>query len=102
MRGGWGLLMLARFASWTRWPAPLLGTAADQQRLPARSLARRYARSRLQLSFELVEEAPIGVFRDDLLRRFFDCAVFAQAQRIKPDRVLGIVVTPAIVRKVLQ
>jgi hypothetical protein len=58
--------------------------------------------SRLQLAFELVEKAPIGVFRDDLLRRFFDCAVFAQAQRIEADRVLGIVVTPFVVRKVLQ
>src|SRR5271155_392702 len=59
-------------------------------------------RSRLQLAFELVQEAPIGVFGDDLLRRRFDKAHIAQAQRIEADRVLGIVFPPSVVRDVTE
>src|SRR5215472_15805375 len=58
--------------------------------------------SRLQLALELVEESPIGAVGDNLLWGFFDCAVFAQTECIEADRILGIVVTPFVVRKVLQ
>src|SRR6516225_2208431 len=56
--------------------------------------------SRLQLAFELVKKAPIGAVGDDLLWRSFDCAVFAKAQGVEADCVLGIVVTPFVIRKV--
>ena len=50
--------------------------------------------SRLQLALEFVEEAPIGVFGEDLVRVRFDQTRFVKAQGIKPDRVLGVVVPP--------
>src|SRR6516162_4864831 len=56
--------------------------------------------SRLQLTFELVEEAPIGTLGNDLLRARFDHADFVQAQRVKADRVLGIVFAPFVVGNV--
>src|SRR5467141_3238350 len=59
-------------------------------------------RSRLQLAFELVQEAPIGVVGDDLLRARFDKAHVAQAQCIEADRVLGVVVPPFVVRVLAQ
>src|ERR1700736_3020878 len=57
------------------------------------------ARSRLQLAFELVQEAPIGAVRDDLLRARLDEAGFVQAQGIESDRVLGVVLPPFVVRQ---
>src|SRR5215472_8970403 len=45
----------------------------------------------LQLAFELIQEAPIGAFGNDLLRARLDHAHFVQAERVKPDRVLGVV-----------
>src|SRR6266478_4368015 len=59
-------------------------------------------RSRLQLAFELVQEAPIGALGDDLLRARFDEARFTHAQCIEADRVLGIVVAPFVIRNTGQ
>jgi hypothetical protein len=58
--------------------------------------------SRLQLAFELVEKAPMGVFGDGLLRGRFEEAHVAQAQRVKADRVLWIVFPPSVVRDLTQ
>src|ERR1700719_3444861 len=57
--------------------------------------------SRLQLAFELVEEAPVGALGDDLLRGRLDEPGVAHAQRVEPDRVLWVVLPPSIVRNVL-
>src|SRR6516225_3256568 len=45
---------------------------------------------RLQLAFELVQETPIGIFGDDLLRARLDHADFVQAKGVKADRVFGV------------
>ena len=39
--------------------------------------------SRLQLAFEFIEETPIGMFRDELLRAGLDQPCFMQSQRVK-------------------
>src|SRR6516165_12243297 len=56
---------------------------------------------RLQLAFERVEEAPIRVLGDDLLRGQLDEARLAHPQRVKPDRVLGVVLPPYVVSNIL-
>ena len=57
---------------------------------------------RPQLAFQFVEEAPIGVLGDDLLRRRLDQTVFMEAQRVEADRVLGIVFAPSIVGNIVE
>src|SRR5215469_5950533 len=47
--------------------------------------------SRLQLAFDLVEKAPIGAVGDDLLRARFYETRLAHAQRVEPQRILGVV-----------
>src|SRR5262249_16317374 len=61
------------------------------------SLASEILFSSLQLAFELVEKAPIGAVGDDLLWVRLDHAGFMQAQRVKPESVLVIVLTPFVV-----
>src|SRR5690242_11078652 len=60
------------------------------------------AASRLQLVFELVEEVPIGMFCHNLGWCRFDQTGFLEAQRIKPDRVLGVVLPPLVVWQLAQ
>src|SRR5215831_11885307 len=57
---------------------------------------------RPQLAFQFVEEAPIGVLGDDLLRRRLDQADFMEAQRIEAERFLGIVFPPSIVGNIVE
>src|SRR6516162_325739 len=59
-------------------------------------------RSRLQLAFELVEEAPISALGDDLLRARFDEPRFAHTQSIKPHCILGVVFAPFVIGKLAQ
>src|SRR5215831_10817871 len=59
-------------------------------------------RLRLQLVFEVVEEAPIGVFGEDLVWCRFDQTRLVKAQGIKPNRILGVVVPPFVVRQFAQ
>jgi hypothetical protein len=61
-----------------------------------------FGRSRLQLAFELVEEAPIRVVGDDLLWARLYHPYFVQSKRIEPNRVLGIVLAPFVVRDLVQ
>src|SRR5262249_53728296 len=56
----------------------------------------------LELALELVEEAPVGCVGDHFVGREFDHAGFAQPQRIEANRILGIIVTPFVVRDLLQ
>src|SRR6516165_7385597 len=58
--------------------------------------------SSLELALELVEEAPVGCVGDHFVGREFDHAGFAQPQRIEANRILGIIVTPFVVRDLLQ
>src|SRR6516165_545211 len=58
--------------------------------------------SRLQLAFELVQKAPIGTFGDDLLRGGSKEAQFVQPKCIKPNRILGVVYPPSVVRYLAQ
>src|SRR6266404_4450714 len=74
-----------------------VGSAASaSRRLPV------YCSSRLQLAFELVQEAPIRAVGDDLLRARFDHTSVAHAQCIEADRVLGVVVAPFLIRNAAQ
>src|SRR5437016_454428 len=57
---------------------------------------------RLQLAFELVEEAPIGAVGDDLLRARLDEAQFAQTQGIESNRDLGLVFAAFVVRQTAE
>src|SRR5262249_10488502 len=77
-----------------RWVPADAGTSGYQSG-PAAS-------SRLQLALELVQEAPIGRFCDQLVRCRLDHADFAQAQRVEAKRVRGIVLAPLVVRDFLQ
>src|SRR6516162_2028606 len=58
--------------------------------------------SRFQLAFELVKEAPVRAVDDDLLRARLDEARFAHAQGVEPERIIGIVFAPFVVRVVVQ
>src|SRR5215467_1519357 len=55
--------------------------------------------SRLQLAFELVEEAPVRAIGDDLLRARLDKADIMHAQRIESHGILGVVFPPFVVGK---
>src|SRR5437764_15384737 len=48
--------------------------------------------SRLQLAFQLIEEAPVGAVGEDLFRTGFDQTGLVQSQRVEAQRVLGIVI----------
>src|SRR5262245_690872 len=56
----------------------------------------------LQLSLQLVEEAPVGTLSEDLLRGGLDEARLAKPERIEAHRVVGIVLFPLPVRHFLQ
>src|SRR6516162_6149609 len=60
------------------------------------SPASEILRSRLQLAFDFVQKAPVGTLSDDLLRARLDEACVAEAQRVEPDRVLGVVFAPFV------
>src|SRR5262252_818001 len=60
------------------------------------------SRSRLQLAFELVEEAPIRALGDDLVGARLDQTGLMQTERIEPQRVFGVVFAPLLVRDVTQ
>src|SRR5690242_3593237 len=56
----------------------------------------------LQLEFELVEEAPIRVLGDELLRGGVDQPRLVQAQGVEAERVLRVVLPPNIVADLAQ
>src|SRR5262249_58152632 len=56
--------------------------------------------SRFQLALQFVEKAPVRAVSDDLLRARFDHADLAQAERVEPESVFGIVIAPFSVRDV--
>src|SRR5438876_558197 len=58
--------------------------------------------SRLQLAFELVEEALIRAVGNDLLRTAFDRAQLMQPQRIEAYRVLRVELPPGAVEVLVQ
>src|SRR6516162_10149879 len=61
-----------------------------------------FRRSRLQLAFQLVEEAPIRTLGDDLLRGGLDYAGLAQQQRKEAHGVLGVIIAPFVVDDVVH
>src|SRR5690242_8598658 len=65
-------------------------------------LMKQSAGSRLHLALEFVEEAPVGVLGNELLRVGLDQSGFLHAQRVKPERVLGIIVAPDVVPDLAQ
>src|SRR6516225_10299550 len=84
-----------------RVPITLVAPAAAiPPRKPRRvwisAIARLPLGSRLQLAFEFVQETPIGIFGDDLLRGRFDKPRFTHAQRIIAKGVFRIVLTPFV------
>src|SRR5262245_43619223 len=56
----------------------------------------------LELALELVEEAPVGRLRDELVGRQLDHARVTQPQRVEAKRVVGIILAPFVVRDFLQ
>ena len=60
----------------------------------------RHGHSPLSLQFllELVEEAPVGALRDELLRGRLDEPDFMQAQGEKAHRVFRVVLAPLAIR----
>src|ERR1700745_3309204 len=58
--------------------------------------------SRLQLAFELVEEAPVGSVGDDLLRARLDKARLVHAQRVEARRVRSVIVSPSVVSDLVK
>src|SRR6266540_4792890 len=56
----------------------------------------------LQLLLELVEKAPVGALGDDLLRAAFDHPRLMEAQGVEADRILRIVLPPAVVPDILH
>src|SRR3954464_1620971 len=60
------------------------------------------ARSRLHLALELIEKAPVRVLGNELLRVGLDQPGFLHAQRVKPERVIGIIVAPDVVPDLAQ
>src|SRR5215470_17734468 len=60
------------------------------------------ASSSFQLSFELIEEAPIGAIGNDRLRARLDHSGLAQPKRIESHRILGVIISPFAVGDVAQ
>src|SRR4030095_14688226 len=56
----------------------------------------------LQLLLQLVEEAPIGPLRDDLLGTGLDHPGLVQPEGVEAHRILWLVLAPAVVRDLLQ
>src|SRR5262249_12504613 len=56
----------------------------------------------LQLALEFVEEAPVGVFGDHVLRGRLDETRLAHAQSIKANSILGVVLPPFVVGNILK
>ena len=52
---------------------------------------------RLQLAFQLVQKAPVGVFDDELLRGRLNQPRFAEPQRIETEGVLRVVIPPHVI-----
>src|SRR5262245_29964888 len=55
-----------------------------------------------QFPLQLVEEPPVRALRDDLLRARADHAGLVQPERVEPERVLGIELSPLRPRDLLQ
>src|SRR6476620_6930677 len=58
--------------------------------------------SSLELALELVEEAPVGRLRNELVRRRLNHAGFAQAQCVEAKRIFGIVFSPPCIGNFLE
>src|SRR5215470_6612123 len=56
----------------------------------------------LQLLLQLVEEAPVSPLSDELLGGALDHPRLVQAQGIEADRILGVVLAPLPIRKLLN
>jgi hypothetical protein len=70
------------------------GTALKGRDYTETDILRQYD-LRLQLTFQLVEETPVGALGDERVRARLDHADLVQPERIEPERVLGIVLAPA-------
>src|SRR5947207_2760091 len=56
----------------------------------------------LQLLLQLVEKAPVGPLGDNLLRARLDHPGLVQAQGVKAHRILGVILAPLAVGKLLH
>jgi hypothetical protein len=61
-----------------------------------------YGHSGLELFLELVEKSPVRALGDELFRTRLDEADLVQTQSMEAERVLGIGISPAAIRQVLQ
>src|SRR6478672_7541789 len=58
--------------------------------------------SHFQLLLKLIQKPPFRAAGDELIGIRFDHPALAQAQRVKAQRVLGVRLSPAAIRKVAQ
>src|SRR5215831_3965923 len=56
----------------------------------------------LQLLLQLIEEAPIGTLRNDLLGTTFNHSSLMQAQGVEAHGIFGIILAPPVVGNVLH
>src|SRR5256712_7852655 len=56
----------------------------------------------LQLSLQLVAETPVGALGKDLLRRRLDHSYLVKTERVKADRIHGVVLAPLRVGQALN
>src|SRR5262245_40637593 len=56
----------------------------------------------LQFLLQLPQKPPIGALSDNLLRTRFNHSRLLEAQRVKADAVLGVVIAPLAVRNLLH
>src|SRR5437764_5211228 len=91
--GGWAR---AGAAEQTRPVAPAAESPARKRRRLCKLVMKYFlsCSSSLQFALEFVEEAPVGVAGNELIRGLFDYAQFTQPQREEADGVRGVVVAP--------
>src|SRR6516164_4742292 len=103
-------LDFVRFApeSGHRAPRPTCPLCANSGREQMQKVASSLRRTRcpggstFQFAFELVKQTPISRIGNDFVGARLDHTGFAQPQRIEPDSIGGIVLTPFVVGNFLQ
>src|SRR6516165_7008890 len=95
---------LGRYPRASQWPMADQGDESSSctRALTFLQIAGITSGSRLQLAFELVEEAPIRAVGNNLVGARLDHTSFVQPQRIEPKCIFGIVLAPFVVRNAPQ
>src|SRR5437016_805689 len=100
VNGGAGPLIARPPVPAIAWTGAPVSTAA-----PIRGIRPRAGRTltlALQLPLQLVQEAPVGALRDDLLRAGFDHLGFVKSKGVEAHRVFRIVLPPDVIANLLH